>query len=265
MCEMSVSLPACLLHSFIHPSFWPKGQRAGSHWVAILSVRCVLLTHAYYRPTLVQCASLSLHRTGTLLYDSSHLGVKGIRKAHVSHQALLEEGEGADALSAIDNLVRHNEVHRLDVLLQGPDGAEGNDGAHADVSQGGDVGAGGHLVGGELVVGAMAGQEGDGHAVVLEDADGGRGVAPGRQGVDGCDGRVALDLGEAGAAYNGDVDRACYTGRGNWLAMRAFEGEVSGKGGKGACLYSRSYVSGSSEVMVKSEVLWKNKVGGTEG
>lgn len=94
------------------------------------------------------------------------------------------------------------------MLLEGPDGAEGDDAAHADVAQGGDVGAGGHLVGGELVVGAVAGQEGDGDAVVLEDADRGGGVAPGRQGVDGCDGRVALDLGEAGAAYDGDVDRA---------------------------------------------------------
>lgn len=175
------------------------------------SVMYFLLTHAYDRPALVQCTSLSLHRTGALLHYSGHLGVERIGKAHMSHQALLEESEGPDSLGAIDDLVRNDKVHWLDVLLQGPYGTEGDNGSHANVSQGGNVGARGHLVGGELVVGAMAGQEGDGDAVMLEDANGGGGVAPGREGVDRCDRSVALDLGEAGTANNGDVDRACCT------------------------------------------------------
>lgn len=165
------------------------------------------LTHAYDGSAVVQGRSFALHCAGAGLDHGGHLGVEGIREANMAHQALLEEGEGPDALGAVDDLFGHDKVHGLDVLLEGADGAEGDDAPHADVPQRGDVGAGGDLMGRELVVGAVPREEGDGHAVVLEDLDRGRGVAPWRQGVDGCDGHVAINLREAGAAYHGDVDR----------------------------------------------------------
>lgn len=181
-----------------------------------MCVACVvLLTHAYYSAALVQRgALLALHDVCALLHRGGQLGVEGVCEAHMAHEALLEEGEGADALGAVDDLVGHDKVHWPDVLLQRPDGAEGDDGPHTDVSQGGDVGLVGDLMGRKLVVGAVAGQERDGHAVMLEDADWRGCVAPGGLGVDGRNRRVALDLAEAGAAYDGDVDRVCTRGGG---------------------------------------------------
>lgn len=167
------------------------------------------LTHAYNGAAVVQSRPLALHGASAGLDHGGQLGIEGVGEADMADEALLEEGEGADALCAVDNLVGDDKVHGLDVLLEGADGAEGDDAAHADVPQGRDVGARGDLMGRELVVGAVPRKEGDGHAVVLEDLDRGRGVAPWRQGVDLGDGHVAIDLGEAGAAYDGDVDRSC--------------------------------------------------------
>lgn len=69
-------------------------------------------------------------------------------------------------------------------------------------------------MGRELVVFAVAREEGDGDAIVLEDLQGGRGVAPWCEGVNRRDGVVAFDLGEAGAADHGDVDRS-------WMRSRS--------------------------------------------
>lgn len=170
------------------------------------TAECLLLTHNDDGAALMEGAPDTGHDGRALLDDGGDLGVEGVGEADVADDAVLEEGEGADALCAVDDLVGDDKVHGADVLLQGADGAEGDDGAHAEVAQGGDVGAGGHLVGGQLVVQAVAGQEGDGHAVVLEDLDRRRGETPGRLRVDGCHGRVAVDLGQAGAANDGDVD-----------------------------------------------------------
>jgi hypothetical protein len=104
----------------------------------------------------------------------------------VSDHALLEEGEGPDALCAVDDLVGDDEVARADLLLQRADGGEGDDGAHADVSQRRDVGLVLDLMRREFVVETVARQEGDGHVLagacvrVLENADGRRRLAPWR-------------------------------------------------------------------------------------
>lgn len=95
------------------------------------------------------------------------------------------------------------------MLLQRPDRTKGNNTAHADVTQGGYVGAGGNLMRCALVVFAMAGKESDGHTVVFEDLERRGWVAPGREGIDGRNRLVAVDLGEASATYHGDVDGAC--------------------------------------------------------
>lgn len=169
-----------------------------------------LRTHTDDGTLLVQRAlvALALHRAPAALHHGRQLRIKRIREPDVPHQALLEEGEGPHALGPVDDLVGQDKIHGLDVLLQGADGAEGDDAAHADVAEGCDVGARGDLVRRQLVVGAVPREEGDGHAVVLEDLEGRGGVAPGGEGVHRRDGGVAVDLGEAGAAYHGDVDRA---------------------------------------------------------
>lgn len=66
---------------------------------------------------------------------------------------------------------------------------------------------------GKLVVCAVARKESYWDAVVFENLEGRRWVAPRGERVDGRDGVVAFDLGEAGAAYHGDVDGPCSRGR----------------------------------------------------
>lgn len=170
------------------------------------------------------------HGARTALDNSGQLGVKRVREADVADQAPFEKGKGPHALGAVNDLVGQDKVHGADLLAQRADGAEGQDAAHAQVPQGGDVGARGHLVRRELVVAPVAREEGDGHAVVLENLQGRRGVAPRRERVDRRDGVVAFNLGEAGAANDGDVDGPWKQyGRGTWSAD-----EGGGRGGGGA-------------------------------
>ena len=168
------------------------------------------LTHADDGALVVQNNTVALEALRTALDDIGQLGVERIREADVPDEPLLEEGEGADALGAVDDLVRHDKVHGLDLLLQRADGGEGDDGAHADVAQGGDVGAVGHLVRRELVVHAVARDEGDVVAVVLEDLHRRRREAPGRLRAERGDGDEALELAEARAADDADVDGLCF-------------------------------------------------------
>lgn len=127
-------------------------------------------------------------------------------------EASFEESPRPDALGAIDDLVRHDEIARSDLLLQAADGGEGDDGADAERAEGGDVGARGDFVRGELVVEAVAGEEGDGGWVpgcgggVVQDRDWGGGSAPRGRGVEGCDWREVCEFFQACAAYHGDAD-----------------------------------------------------------
>jgi hypothetical protein len=150
--------------------------------------------------------AVALHVRRASLDDIRQLLVKGVRKADMTNNTALEEGKGSDALGAIDDLVRDDKVHGLDLLLQRADGGEGNDASDTEVAESGDVGTVGDLVGRKLVVQAVAGEEGDVDAVVGEDGDGRGGISPGGEGVDEGNGLVALELGKAGAANDGNVD-----------------------------------------------------------
>ena len=103
--------------------------------------------------------------------------VERIREPDVPDDPSLEERPRPDALGPIDDLVRHQKIPRPDFLLQAADGGESDDGADAEGAEGGDVGARGDLVGRELVVQAVAGEEGDGRRVagcwggVVQDGD----------------------------------------------------------------------------------------------
>lgn len=59
----------------------------------------------------------------------------------------------------------------------------------------------------------MAGEEGNRCVVVREDVDGGGGVTPGGEGVDGCDGDETFEGLETGATDYGDVDGVRESGR----------------------------------------------------
>lgn len=141
--------------------------------------------------------------------------IKRVAKPNVSDHASLEKCEGSHALGAVDDLVRHNEVAGPYLFLQRSDGREGNDSPYANVSQRGDVGAVLHLMRGVFVVEAVAGEEGywdrlaGGGRRVLQDADGGRGLAPWRVDIECRSEGEARQRGNARAAYDGDVDGYC--------------------------------------------------------
>lgn len=59
------------------------------------------------------------------------------------------------------------------------------------------------------MVQAMAGEEGNVDVAVGENVDGRGGLAPGRVGVQSGNGRVSLELTEASAANDGNVDGLC--------------------------------------------------------
>jgi hypothetical protein len=150
--------------------------------------------------------SITLHMLGTCLDYLGKTRIEWIGKANVSNDTALEEGKGADTLCAVNGLVGYHEVHWLNLLLQRADGGKGNDAAHANVAQGSNVGSVGDFVGSELVVHAVASEEGDIGALVGEDLDRRRGRAPRGLGVEDGHGLEALELGEAGAANDGDMN-----------------------------------------------------------
>ena len=165
-----------------------------------------MLTHDDDRALLVQDNTVSLHMLSARLDHFSKARIKGIGEADVSNNTALEEGEGADTLCAVDDLVRNYKVHGLDLLLQRTDGGEGDDASDTDMPQGSDIGSVGDFVGGKLVVDAMSGEEGYVDALVGEDLDGRRGSTPRCDGVEGGDGLKALKLAKTSAANDGNMD-----------------------------------------------------------
>ena len=157
----------------------------------------------------MQHDALALHTGSAAADDLGDPLVVGVAEGDVADQAALEEGEGPDALGAVDDLVRDDEVHGLDVLLQGADGREGHDAPHADVAQGGDVGARGDLVRRVLVAGAVPRQERHGRPCVLQDHDRRRREPPRRLRVHSRDRREPVELVQPRPADDGDVHRTC--------------------------------------------------------
>jgi hypothetical protein len=77
------------------------------------------------------------------------------------YNAILEERERANPLSAINDLIWDDKISGLDFLLQATNSGEGYDGPHAERAEGGNVGTSGHLMWGIFVMQAVAGEEGD--------------------------------------------------------------------------------------------------------
>lgn len=105
-------------------------------------------THTNNSPLVVENHAFTTQRMATSLHHLRNLGIERVRKAHMSHHALLKEGKRSNSLRPIDNLVRNYEISRLDMFLQAADSAEGNDAADSEMAQSGDVGLVGNLVGG---------------------------------------------------------------------------------------------------------------------
>lgn len=153
--------------------------------------------------------ALALQTVTTPPHNVTNLVVKRIRKANMTHHPLLKEGKWPNALRAIDDLIRHHEIPRLDLLLQTANGTERNDAAHTKTSQSGDVGAHWYLVWCVLVGEAVSGEEGDGLVGVLEDGNWGGGRAPWSVDVQGRDWGEAFEVCETCTTDNCDAHWAC--------------------------------------------------------
>lgn len=154
--------------------------------------------------------TLSLQAVGALLHHFGELVIEGVRKSDMAYKATLEEGERADSLGPIDDLIRDDEIHGLDLLPQGAYGRESNDAAHANVSKRSNVGARGNLVRRILMVMSMARKERDRNTIVAADEDGRGGESPGSLGVDGSNGLKPFNLAQPRAANYGDMDGFYY-------------------------------------------------------
>lgn len=169
-------------------------------------------THADQSAPVVEHNAIALQTVSTGPYDLGDLLIERIRKADVCHRAALEESERTDALGPIDHLVRHDKVSGFDVLLQTANGGKGDDGAHADGAQGRDVGPRRDFVRGNFVVKAVTAQESNGdifaagRALMMEDGDGRRGLAPGGGDVERSYLGEARQLLQTGAADDSDPD-----------------------------------------------------------
>lgn len=119
----------------------------------------------------MQDHTLSLHVLCTGLHNRGETGIKRVGETDMSNDTSLEESERSDALGTVNDLVRNDKVHRLDLLLQRPDSGEGNDASYTDVAQSSDIGAIGDLVGSELVVYAVSSEKSDVDAFVSADID----------------------------------------------------------------------------------------------
>lgn len=148
-----------------------------------------LHTHANNSAPVVQNDTVTLQAVTALANDLGDTLIKGVAEWNVGDNTTLEVGPWANTLGAVNDLIGDNKVARLDGLLQTANCRESNDAADTNGAQGSNVGASGHLVRGNLVVGAVAAQEGDSNglvvvlALVVEDGDRGGGLAPGGRDV----------------------------------------------------------------------------------
>lgn len=167
-----------------------------------------MLTHADDGSLIVHDNTLSLQRVSAPANNLSDLLIEWVGKANVSHNATFKESEWSDALGSVYNLVWDDKVAWLDLLLKGTDSRERNDAANTDGAKGGNVGAVWDLVWCKRVVCAVTRKEGNNGVLVLEDGDWRRRSSPWSVDVQAGDWSEAINLREASAANNGDVDWA---------------------------------------------------------
>lgn len=152
--------------------------------------------------------TLSLQRVSALANNLSDPLIEWVRKANVSDNAAFKEGEWSNALGSVDNLVWDDKVAWLDLLLKGTDSRERNDAANTDRAEGGNIGAVWDLVWCNRMVSAVTGKKGNDGILVLEDSDWRRWSTPRRLYLQIGDWSEAINLREASAANNSDVDWA---------------------------------------------------------
>ena len=77
------------------------------------------------------------------------------------HARPFEKADRSNALGAVDDLVREDEIARLDFFTEGAYGRKGDDGSDAEGFESGDVGSAWDGGGGDGVSWAVSGEKGD--------------------------------------------------------------------------------------------------------
>ena len=185
----------------------------------------IVLTHADQSSPVMEHDAVALQTVSALPHDLGDTLIEGVSEGDVGDHAALKVGPWPEALGAVDDLVGDDKVARLDFLLETTNSRESNDAPHTNGAQGSDVRAGRDLMRSELVVQAVAAQEGNGDglvivlAVVVQNGDGRRGLAPGRRHGQGGDLGESWKLAQSSAANDGDRHgawRICDGQQGKW-------------------------------------------------
>lgn len=130
----------------------------------------------------------------------------------MAHNPSFKERKRSHALGAINNLIRHDKIPRLDNFLQTSHSRKRNHSPDTDASQGSNVGAVGYLMGRDLVVSTVTAEECDGNILVrrarlvMDNCDGRGGLTPRRLNVERRNFGEAREVLEAGAADDCDAD-----------------------------------------------------------
>lgn len=163
----------------------------------------------------MQDDTITLEAVSALAHHLGDTLIEWVTEGDVSDNTALEESPRAHALGTINHLVGDDKVTGLNLLLETADGGESNDAADTDRAQRGDVGTGGNLMGSDLVVQAVAAQEGDGDNLVVvltlmvQNSDGRGRNAPGSCDIQRSHLSEAGQLAQTGAADDSDSDGAC--------------------------------------------------------
>ena len=173
----------------------------------------------------MQNDAVALQTVSALPHDLGDTLIEGIGEGDVGDHAALKVGPWPEALGAVDDLVGDDKVARLDFLPETTNSREGNNAPHTNRAQSSNVRAGRDLMRSELVVQAVAAQEGNGDsliivlAVVVQDGDGRRGLAPGSRDGQRGDLGESWKLAQSSAANDGDRHgawRICDGQQGKW-------------------------------------------------
>lgn len=163
----------------------------------------------------MQDDTVTLKAVSALAHHLGNTLIKWVTEGDVGNNAPLEESPRAHALGAINDLVRDDKVAGLDFLLQTANGGESDHAADTDGAQGCDISASGNLMRSNLMVQAVAAQEGDSDnlvvvlTLVVQNSD-----RRGRDAPGGCDvqrGHLseARQFTQTGAANDSDGDGPC--------------------------------------------------------
>lgn len=160
----------------------------------------------------MQCNAIAFQTVSARPHHLGDILIKGVAKWNMSHYPRLEKGKRPNTLCAVNDLIWHDKIPRLDGFLQTTHGRKGNHRPDTNTPQSSNVGSVRYLVRRNLVVCAVSAEEGDGDifagdaTLVVEDGDRRGRLPPGRLNFERRYFCEAWKVLQTGAANDGDAD-----------------------------------------------------------